>query len=367
MAKNKLTTISTIDPGSKRGIVGKQKPILGIDIGSSTIKIVKMDKNHEFGKWVLESTPTGMINQGRIEAIEPLADIIRDSLKTYRINVKDCALYISGSEVIVREFLLPEMEHEQLLANVSEEIFSMLPVDHEEYSIDYKILEYIKDKEDELGQFRVLVGAVPRGVIDDYVLTLKKAGLKVKYIDVLPNISGKLCNYIYESSHLDKRRNICMLDFGANKTEMIILRNGNYYLHKLINYGGEYLTSRISSKAGMDLIEAEEYKCKTDFFAGNRETAVKKEVQEYFELLNRDFLRTIEFYSNRSHENVDRIYLMGGGSLLIGLPEFLQDQLSIEVRPISDIFEDYQKVGAVGRHISIFAQAIGVTFREEWK
>ena len=39
----------------------------------------------------LNQLPTGMINQGRIEAIEPLADIIRDSLKTYRINVKDCA------------------------------------------------------------------------------------------------------------------------------------------------------------------------------------------------------------------------------------------------------------------------------------
>ena len=75
----------------------------------------------------------------------------------------------------------------------------------------------------------------------------------------------------------------------------------------------------------------------------------------------------MEFYGNRNHEKIEKIYIMGGGALLEGLPEFLQQQLSIEVRLISDIFEEYQKVGAIGRHISVFSQAIGSTFREEWK
>lgn len=368
MAKNKQTkTISTITPESKRGIVGKQKPILGIDIGSATIKIVKMKKNYEFNKWILESVPTGMINQGRIEAIEPLAEIIKNALKTYKINIKDCALYISGNEVIVREFILPEMEHEQLLANVSEEIFSMLPTDHEEYVIDYKILEYIKGEDNELGQFRVLVGAIPEELVEDYLDALKKAGLKVRYVDVLPNITGKLCNYMYKGNTKETRRNICIIDMGAKKTEMVIAKDGDYYLHKLINYGGEYLTSQIASKLDKDVIEAEEYKCRTNFFTGDKNDPVNKEVYEYFELISRDYIRTMEFYSNRSGKKVDRIYLMGGGSLLMGLPEYMQEQLGIEVRPISDIFGSYQEVGAVGRHISIFAQAIGATFREEWK
>jgi hypothetical protein len=45
----------------------------------------------------------------------------------------------------------------------------------------------------------------------------------------------------------------------------------------------------------------------------------------------------------------------------------MEEQLSIEVRLISDVFEEYQRVGAIGRHISVFSQAIGTTFREEWK
>ena len=70
--------------------------------------------------------------------------------------------------------------------------------------------------------------------------------------------SGKLCKYMEKNGSKALQRNICMIDFGAKKTEIIIMRDGNYYLHKMISYGGEYLTSTISSKSDMDLIEAEE-------------------------------------------------------------------------------------------------------------
>ena len=47
---------------SIRRIIEKEKPILGIDIGSSSIKIVSMKKNHELDKWALEYVPIGMLN-----------------------------------------------------------------------------------------------------------------------------------------------------------------------------------------------------------------------------------------------------------------------------------------------------------------
>lgn len=369
MAKSKQKrNEAMINLGSSRNIIEKQKPILGIDIGSSSIKLVKMKKNHVFYKWALEAVPTGMINQGRIETIEPLTEIIKRALKTYRIKVRDCALYLSGHELIVRELLLPEMSDQQIRDNIKEEIISMMPLDHDEYCIDYKILEYIKSDNEETGQIRVLVGAVPKELVKDYVNMLKMAGLKVNYIDVLPNIAGKLCKLMDANSIIEKKpKNVCMIDFGAKKTEIIILRDGNYHLHKMINYGGEYLTSLISTKSGLDIIDAEEFKQRTNFFISDRDDVVNKQVFEYFEFLMRDFERTFEFYSNRSHDRIEQIYLMGGGALQEGLTEYLEQQLSIKVSLISDIFEEYQNVGAIGRHICAFSHAIGSTFREEWK
>ena len=368
MAKTKQRKdASIINLTGRRNIIEKQKPILGIDIGSSTLKIAKMNKNHVLGKWVLETIPTGIMNQGRIEAIEPMVEIIKRVLKTYGIKIKDCALYISGNEVIVRELILPEMSEAQLKTNVRQEIETMLPSDHGEYSIDYKVLECTKEEDEEVAQVRVLVSATPMEMIDDYVTTIKRAGLKVKYIDVLPNIAGKLYKWSERAGSHKSAGNVCMIDFGTKKTEIIIMKDGNYALHKMISYGGEYLTTAISTKSGRDLIDAEEFKCRTNFFTGDENDPVNKQVYEYFDFLIRDFERTIEFYSNRFHERIERVYIMGGGSLLEGLAQYLEKQLSIEVRLISDIFNEYQKVGAIGRHISVFSQAIGATFREEWK
>lgn len=368
MAKGKSKKdTSTLFQNSKRSIVKKQKPIIGIDIGSSSIKLVNMKKNQSLDKWALEMVPTGMINQGRIEATEPLTEIVSGILKKYSIKTKECALYISGGELIVRELILPEMNEEQILENIHQEIISMLPMDHDDYLIDYKILEYLKDVNEEVGKLRVLVAAVPKELVNDYIFALKKAGLKVVYVDVLPNITGKLCNWVNNGRLQSFPKNICMIDFGSKKTEIIIMKNGNYYLHKTITYGAEYLTSMISMKSGMDLIEAEEYKCRTNFFKGSENDPVNKQVFDYFDFLLRDFERTMEFYTNQNHENIDRVYIMGGGAMLEGLAGFMQSQLSMDVKLIADIFEDFQKVGAIGRFISVFSHSIGATFREEWK
>ena len=367
MARRKKKKTKTDLSNSVRSIVKKEKPIIGIDIGSSSIKIISMKKNHKLDKWIIETLPIGMMNQGRIEAKEPLAEIIKKALKIYKIKTKHCALYLSSNELIVRELTFPQMEDIHIRENIAHEISSMLPQDHEEYYMDYKVLEYIPGQaEEEEGQLRVLAAAVPENLLRDYVDTLGLAGLKVKYIDVLPNIGGKLCKLIYKRESIIRPKNICMIDFGAKKTETVIYNDGNYSLHKTLNYGGEYLTSLIARETAMDEMDAEDYKFRTNFFEGDPDDPTAKAVHEYFDYLIRDFDRTMEFFSNRNGEPVDKIYIMGGGSLLTGLPTYLEQEFDIKVQPAGDIFNDFKKVGAVGRHISIFSQAIGVTYREEW-
>jgi len=365
--KEKKKEIASIFHGVEPKLVYKQKPIIGIDIGSSFVKLVQMKKNHVLGKTAFQTVPNGIMNQGRIEAIEPLVVIIKKSLKTNKIKTKKCALYLSGSEVIIRELRLPEMSETQIMDNIKQEIISMLPLDHDEYCIDYKILDYIRPEKEGAGQIRVLVAAVPGSMVKDYILTLKKAGLKLVYIDVLPNIAAKLCKRMSDEGKLDKISSTCIIDFGSRSTQIIIVKNNSYFIHKVINNGGEYLTSLISMKSDMDLITAETFKTKTNFFKENQDNPLNQHVVDHFEYLIRDFERTMEFYSNRNnHEKVQRIYIMGGGAMLEGLAQYMEKQLSIEVKLISDVFEKYQNKGDVGRTISIFSQAIGVTFREEW-
>lgn len=352
---------------SIRKIIEKEKPILGVDIGSSSIKIVAMKKNHVIDKWVCESVPIGMLNQGIIEAKEPLVGIIKDVLKINKIKIKDCALYLSGKDLIIRELTFPEMDDLQIIENIKQEISSVLPQNLDEYKIDYKILDYIKEEDALEGQIRVLAVAAPEKLIYSYMDVLKKAGLKVKYVDVLPNIAGKLCNLIHSERSNDKPNNTCIIDFGAKATEVMIFRDCNYFLHKSISYGGGYLTETISQRSDMDEADAEEFKHNTNFFGGDLDDPIVRAVYDYFDYLIRDFARTIEFYGNRTQESVDVIYVMGGGSLLKGFPGYLESQLGIKVKEIGEVIRTTTKADALGSYASILPQAIGVTLREEWR
>ena len=367
MKRNEKQSIGSVFLKNELKLQKKQSPMIGIDIGSTHIKIVQMSKNYNLKKWVVNEIPEGIINQGRIEASDPMAEVIKKTIKSYHIQGKECSLCLSTNELIVRELRLPEMSENQIMDNIRHEITSFLPLNHDEYCIDYKILEYIKGNGTASGEFRLLVAAVPNAVVKAYINTLKKAGLKVVYIDVLPSIAGKLCKWITTYKGYDKSSNVCMIDIGAKTTQIILMKNGNYFIHKTISSGGDYITAVISDKSGKDILEAEEYKKKTNFFNGNINNGLSQYVIDAFDYLMRDFDRTIEYYKNRNNQaEIDRVYIMGGGSLMEGLRDYMKKQFSTEVYLISEGMEQFSQVVNSRQNVAIFSQAIGATMREEW-
>ena len=367
MKRNEKQSIGSAFLKNELRLQKKQSPMIGIDIGSTHIKMVQMKKNYHLKKWAVNEIPEGIINQGRIEASDPLIEVIKRTMRVGNIKGKECALCLSTNELIVRELRLPEMGENQIMENIRHEITSFLPLNHDEYCIDYKILEYIKPDEKASGEFRLLVAAVPNAVVKTYISTLKKAGLKVVYVDVLPSIAGKLCKWITSQKGYDKSSNVCMIDFGAKTTQIILMKNGNYFIHKTISSGGDYITAVISDKSGMDMIESEEFKRRTNFFNGNINNGLSQFVVDAFDYLMRDFDRTIEYYKNRNNQaEIDRIYIMGGGSLMEGLKDYMKKQFSTEVYLISEGMEQFQQINNPQKIISAFYQSIGATMREEW-
>ncbi|MGB8453809.1 MAG: type IV pilus assembly protein PilM [Anaerocolumna sp.] len=342
-------------------------PIIGIDIGSSYVKIVQMKKNSKLHKLGFEIIPEGMVNQGRIEASQPLSEIIRKTMSKYKIKGNECSLCLSGSEVIVRELKLPEMNENQIMDNLKHEITSFLPLNHDEYCIDYKVLDYIESENNTPGKLSIMVAAVPNNLVLSYINTLKKARLKVVYVDIFPNIAGKIAKWIMNGNNLEvSRSNLCLIDFGARSTNIVILKNGNYFIHKTVNSGGDYLTAIIAEKSNMDLIEAEEYKVSNKFFTNSLQNELSLHVRNFFDFLITDIERTIEFYKNRNNQkSVDHIYIMGGGSLLHGLDEYMEEHLSVKVFRMSDIIGESKMNSKSGESIAFFSHAIGSTLREE--
>lgn len=346
---------------SKKGA----QPIIGVDIGSNFIKVVKMKKNNKIHKLAIEPVPKGLISQGRIEAQEPLVNLLRDIHRRYKIPGKDCAVCISGSEIVVRELTFPAMEQSQIESNIRHEISSFLPYKYEDYYVDYKITDHIKADDDSMGKIKILVVAAPKGQVSTYVETFKKAGLNLKYIDVTPNVIAKLSKAVAIATGRSEVDDIAIIDFGAQSIDVSVLHQGNYSLHRAIPTGGEYLTSTIAEKLDVDEIEAEEYKCKTNFFIDDKDP-VSMHVQRYFDYNIKEIVRILEFFINRTQdEGVEQIYIMGGGSYLKGLPGYLKRQLGVNVYPLSDALEMFRGDINQKEYLAVLFNAIGATMRED--
>ncbi len=343
-----------------------QLSIIGIDIGSSFIKVVQVKKN-KIVRSGMEALPEGMVNQGRIEAPAQLAEVIFKVLKRNKIKGRQCVLCIAGNELIVRELKLPEMEERQILDNINHEITSFLPMNKEEYCIDYKILEYLPPQEGSLGKLRLMVAAVPNSLVQAYIDTLKTIKLRTLYVDVAPNILSKLTKQLtLQGSIPGNYNNIGIIDFGAYSTNVMIMKDGNYFLHKSISNGGDYLTSQIAKKLNIDIMEAEEYKKKINFFENNFHNNDYLFVKNYVDFQVMDIERTIEFFKNRNNQiGLDTLYVTGGGSLLKGLTDYLKGHFNIEVTPLASALRQYRKLDDNVQSLVFYSQAVGATLREE--
>lgn len=364
-SKNKNSEYANLMSRREQSYQKGVKPIIGIDIGTSNIKVVQMKKGNRVARYGMEPIPVGMINQGRIETPPQLTQVIKKTISKYKISGNECALCLSAHELVVRELKLPEMGESQIIDNIKHEITSFLPLDHDEYCIDYKVLEYIKTQDNAPGTLRIIVAAVPNNLVEPYIETLKKANLKVTYVDVIPNIAGKLAKWLSMGNSGSGNNDICIIDIGAHTTNIVILKDGNYFIHKTIINGSEYITSIIEDKMNVDFMEAEEYKMSNNFFNNSISNNASTHVVNFIDYLIMDIERILEFYRNRNNQKgVDQIYLMGGGSLLKGLPQYVAEHIGIRTTLLSEALPLTNGLDS-SSHPSVFYNAIGATMREE--
>ena len=159
--------------------------VVGLDIGSSTVKAVEIaiknrDKGFELRSFGQAALPSEAIVQGAFLNSSAIVDAIRESVDAGKIKGKDVAAAVSGHSVIVKRVNLPQMTREELEDQIQWEAEQYIPFDVNEVNLDFQILS---EHEDE-GQMDVLLVAAKKDLIDDYVQVISEAGLNPVAIDI---------------------------------------------------------------------------------------------------------------------------------------------------------------------------------------
>ena len=177
----------------------RNKCIVGLDIGSSSIKAVELESSsagYKLTGFGYAALPSEAIVQGSFMNAPAISSAIRDACDAGGIKAKEVASSVSGHSVIVKRITLPIQSEDELEETIRWEAEQYIPFDINEVNIDHQVL-----KEDTLeGQMDVILVAAKKDLIDDYTSVIADAGLSLAVLDVDSFAVGNMYEYCYQPS-----------------------------------------------------------------------------------------------------------------------------------------------------------------------
>jgi type IV pilus assembly protein PilM len=351
----------------------KDESVLGVDIGSSSIKVVQLKKKR--GKAILQTYgelalgPYAGLEVGQSASLKPdkIVEALRDLLRESKTSTTSCGIALPFSASLITFISIPPVPDQQIGDVVAMEARKYIPVPLNEVLLDYSIIpkeeNYVSQdqtaKQEKVGK-DVLVVAVHNDFINEYQSIAVSGGLVPSFYEI----------EIFSSSRavLDHGVGTSMiLDFGARSTKLYIVERGMLKSSHIINRGSQDITLALSKALSIPVSEAENLK-RTYGLKGGPEY---KELTEII-TVNLDYILyeangTLMAYQKKYSKNVSRIILTGGGVLLKGFTDLAKISFQTEVinaDPFSKIetpailADEFTRIGPE------FAVAIGVAIRK---
>ena len=206
----------------------RQKSIIRLDIGTGNIKLIKMNRKGSGEKCVISYTPQGLVSNRGIISEDLLANEYSLDKGTWNYRQEMFTMSILTT-CYFKDSLSTFMEKNMLLENIRYDIEDFLPLDPDEYFIDYRIMKTVTING--IKHWHVLITAVLRNTILSYIRVLNRAGLKPIYIDVPHNCLEKFINStIIGMEPVGNRGDFCIVDIGFTTINIILFSGGYYFV-----------------------------------------------------------------------------------------------------------------------------------------
>ncbi len=284
----------------------KQKSLIGLDIGAHAVKAVELT---QMGS---EFVVTAYA-QSDIDPDAARGDAIIDMLQGHVFRTRRVATAVSGKSVIVRYLTMVHMSDDDLRNAVKFEADKYIPFDIDEVVLDAQRLDDGGRRFEGLAddEMRVLLVAVKRSLIEDHVGLVQSIGLQPSVIDVDAFALGnafEFRNQFAPNVEQDHRVS-ALIDVGAQKSNIIILRGGALCFTREIYLGGDDLTSAASKRLGCEMHQAEALKRQP----GDNIEALRDAVLPTIDDLGNEIHLSFDYFENQFDQPVDDVFLSGGG------------------------------------------------------
>ena len=297
-----------------------KKNLVGLDIGSSSIKAVELQG--KLDSLVLmslgqESLPPDTVVDGQIMELNSVSATIASVFDTQQIRTMRVAAGVSGSSVIVKNIVVPSMSKEELEESIDWHAEEHIPFDIADVSLDYQVVGSTDDA------LHVLMAACKRDFVASIKQAIQLAGRQPAIIDV----DAFALQNCYEVNYEPQPDQIvALLNVGASTMNVNIVQGVRSVFTRDISFGGNQYTALLQRELGLTYEQAEAVKrgAPTPEEADQRDIAPV--LESVSEILALEVQKTFDFYRATSEDGqaeVQKILLSGGCSKLAGLSDFL--------------------------------------------
>ncbi|NWF99140.1 MAG: type IV pilus assembly protein PilM [Nitrospirae bacterium] len=302
------------------------KSIIGLDIGSAYLKVVQLKDTkggYELELMDMLQLPPELIVDGSIIDSIRLVEALKELASKAKIKGKDVVISMAGhSTVIIKRVSLPDMSEEELYESIKFEAEQYIPFDIEDVNLDFQIL----GPKEEPGQMDVILVAVKKDIINDYLTVVKEAGFNCQIVDV----NSFALENIYEINYeIEPNKNIALINIGASTINMNILKGGISIFTRDSAVGSNLHTEVLQREFNLTYEVAERLK------RGEAvENVPPQDAFSVMELASEEIIgevnRSLEYF----HEDVNEIILSGGCAIIKDFPKLLAEKTGVETKVI---------------------------------
>lgn len=303
----------------------KAPPLFGMDISSSSVKMVELVDGPRVERYVIEALPKDAVADGNITNLEAVVDTVQRGWKKLGTRTKNVALALPTAAVITKKIIVPAgLREEELELQVEGEANQYIPFALEEVNLDFQVVGPAPSGPEEV---EVLIAASRKEKVDDRIAVAEASGLKAIVMDVESYAMQASFELIQRQFPDDgKDQNVALVDIGGAVTNITVLRNEQAVYTREQAFGGAQLTQDIMRQYGMSQEEAETAK-RAGGLPDNYEAEVLRPFMENAAL---EIQRAMQFFfTSTQYNSVEHIVLTGGSAVIPGLEDTVQQRTQV--------------------------------------
>ena len=319
----------------KKGM-GK-KNLVGLDIGSSSIKAVELNRKGNALHLVnlgFENLQSDTIVDGQIMELNNVSNVISNIFSQQQFKTTRVAAGVSGHSVIVKNIVLPQMSEEELQESFSWHAEEHIPFDIADVNLDYQLTGKSAES------LHVLMAACKSDKIANVKQAIQLAGKQPVVID----IDAFALQNCYEANYQPRSGQIvALLNIGASTMNINILNGTRSIFTRDASVGGSQYTSLLQRELGLSFEQAEGVKRGLPMPEGIEPRPIQPIIEAVSDSLALEVRKTMDFYrttATESESTIEKILLAGGGSKLPGLADYLARRFEIPV----EVFDAFRQI-----------------------